>query len=1207
LGGTIKELDKEDWDKGIYNSLEIMKEALIMSFEQNPNALAKLLATGNATLTHTQDKGKWGTEFPKLLMEVRDELKGAQPSTSISTVKVISEDYGVVQAETNPTEEKTQEFIDLIKPQIQAQTYKENKGRFANEMFHYGLMWARNNPKANPVKINKFEGANNNYYNYHALDQKGNALPSIKVLQPIIDEIQKSLGIDMSNYDSVIGNIYLDDQYVYPHKDTTESVTARNYPVVVYTIGNDSGLGIVDDNDGKMTFTNNYDTVYLPSGDKLKGYTNEVLTKNGSIYTFGMDGKGRFELTHSTPTNSKKTKPFPPITLPNGKVVTNYTITLTFRRAADLEPGMPTAPAKITTEPTVQPTEVKTVSVKLINDEDIARFKSYIEKAGGLKPKEFFTASTKFSAFYNSASGRKEGAPQESKWLLNIDGTYDLVDQITGEIYLTNVDLLTGIQTITKTKAEEIEDKIKDIETQIAKGKLGGAQLAQQIEGKLDANKDQLIALLGQTMYSKNLKDVVYKELLQNAFDATKIAIAEGKIKKGEVDITIDEKERTITFTDNGIGMSSEIVQKAFFTIGGTYKGENVDNKLKSGGLGLAKMAFIFGSERLILKTINNGIETTVDATSQEIRNDNFKINTKSSNQANGTSVTVKIPETYTDAKGEKRDIDFPSYTSSEEKYSFLAKPLIGNIDVKYSIKNRTASYLAQESKKLKLGTIPEGYTLFTNATTDFAEIEIYIDNNKPESKYDIKHQILSSGLYQFDKSFKTGSDKIPLNIIVNIKPTVDTVNPQYPFNNQREDFRPTVDSDITALNHYLATLWKTIELKMLKNSFSKIQNIEAIDINNVDKAVVAKNKELLKSFEAIDEKTIITDTINDFRDLDKDLKITDGGVRSSSRSITKEEIKKEEEKGYRASFRAKKEVKIDKSFETGLNPNKPIVHNNTNMQLSETDVKFLSEVSSVLLEYKKSIMKFYGEDYSDNIKTQLWGVSIDKTYGGVNVNPDFVNMLAINPFYHLPENLNVDTVNYLAVAIDHLIIHELNHNFERNEGAGFTGRFLQTYAEIQSLPNHFELFSNLKLVIKNNLQTIKKLNNEYRSADNVESGFEGNKLQQGDQERTDRGYETIPTDDTEINEGSEEIVSGSNNEFGEIIRAAVSKKESAAFKKQKNAAIKSILDGVKDYRLDEIMAVNGYDYKDIISNLEAATTEDEFNKIINKILKYLC
>ena len=59
-----------------------MGYGLYASFEQNPDALAKLLATGNATLTHTQDKGKWGTEFPKLLMEVRDELRPAQASVS---------------------------------------------------------------------------------------------------------------------------------------------------------------------------------------------------------------------------------------------------------------------------------------------------------------------------------------------------------------------------------------------------------------------------------------------------------------------------------------------------------------------------------------------------------------------------------------------------------------------------------------------------------------------------------------------------------------------------------------------------------------------------------------------------------------------------------------------------------------------------------------------------------------------------------------------------------------------------------------------------------------------------------------------------------------------------------------------------------------------------------------------------------------------
>jgi predicted NAD-dependent protein-ADP-ribosyltransferase YbiA (DUF1768 family) len=51
-----------------------MKRFILESFKQNPEALTKLLATGDATLTHTQDKSKWGTEFPKLLMEVRSEL-----------------------------------------------------------------------------------------------------------------------------------------------------------------------------------------------------------------------------------------------------------------------------------------------------------------------------------------------------------------------------------------------------------------------------------------------------------------------------------------------------------------------------------------------------------------------------------------------------------------------------------------------------------------------------------------------------------------------------------------------------------------------------------------------------------------------------------------------------------------------------------------------------------------------------------------------------------------------------------------------------------------------------------------------------------------------------------------------------------------------------------------------------------------------------
>ena len=73
LGRKIQELDVATWDK---ESPRVMKDLIKASFEQNPDALQKLLDTGNATLTHTQDKSKWGTLFPQILMEVRQELSG---------------------------------------------------------------------------------------------------------------------------------------------------------------------------------------------------------------------------------------------------------------------------------------------------------------------------------------------------------------------------------------------------------------------------------------------------------------------------------------------------------------------------------------------------------------------------------------------------------------------------------------------------------------------------------------------------------------------------------------------------------------------------------------------------------------------------------------------------------------------------------------------------------------------------------------------------------------------------------------------------------------------------------------------------------------------------------------------------------------------------------------------------------------------------
>lgn len=72
IGRNIKNLNTQAWNA---NSSKIMKALIKASFSQNPDAAQRLIDTGNATLTHTQDDSKWSTEFPRILMEVREELK----------------------------------------------------------------------------------------------------------------------------------------------------------------------------------------------------------------------------------------------------------------------------------------------------------------------------------------------------------------------------------------------------------------------------------------------------------------------------------------------------------------------------------------------------------------------------------------------------------------------------------------------------------------------------------------------------------------------------------------------------------------------------------------------------------------------------------------------------------------------------------------------------------------------------------------------------------------------------------------------------------------------------------------------------------------------------------------------------------------------------------------------------------------------------
>lgn len=153
IGRKIKDLNTVSWDKA---SSDIMKDLLLESFSQNPEALNKLLSTGDATLTHTQDKGKWGTEFPKILMEVRELLRNRsnikQPAITDTTKEFL--DYA---NQFGFTDEAALLAKDLPKAVEEAKKVEEEYVFTFNDGFKINLPFSLNDQQKSALyELEKF-------------------------------------------------------------------------------------------------------------------------------------------------------------------------------------------------------------------------------------------------------------------------------------------------------------------------------------------------------------------------------------------------------------------------------------------------------------------------------------------------------------------------------------------------------------------------------------------------------------------------------------------------------------------------------------------------------------------------------------------------------------------------------------------------------------------------------------------------------------------------------------------------------------------------------------------------------------------------------------------------------------------------------------------------------------------------------------------
>ena len=262
--------------------------------------------------------------------------------------------------DTNLTLEQSNDFIDLLQPQIRNQAYVENKAVTANRIFSFGLRWARKIPNINEkskqnwgtigkprpdlVTINSYSDFT---YGYFKTDQNNNPIPALSELNPIIKFIESKMLINMNDYDSMLGNIYENNSFIHQHRDITESRTAVYYPVIVINLGSSGGLlydKLTSDKDLTSSVAYKEFEQAIKQDIKYEDRIGVLPIKNGGIYAFGVDGINRFTFNHRILDGIGET-PTKPLIVPrfdkNGdkigkKELTNYRITLTFRRAQDI-------------------------------------------------------------------------------------------------------------------------------------------------------------------------------------------------------------------------------------------------------------------------------------------------------------------------------------------------------------------------------------------------------------------------------------------------------------------------------------------------------------------------------------------------------------------------------------------------------------------------------------------------------------------------------------------------------------------------------------------------------------------------------------------------------------------------------------------------------------------------------------------------------
>lgn len=626
----------------------------------------------------------------------------------------------------------------------------------------------------------------------------------------------------------------------------------------------------------------------------------------------------------------------------------------------------------------------------------------------------------------------------------------------------------------------------------------------ERIAGSIGADKARLIELLGATMYNKPILEVATKELLQNAFDAVKGALHLGQVEpavvredgsyapsEARIEVIAYPADRVLEVRDNGVGMTTGTLQSALFTIGGTDK-PALPADQRSGGLGLAKMAFLFGSEWVEVDTVRDGWRTHVRATSAELQSDAFTIERSRAEAGvpNGTTVRVAIPTHYTSPTGDRVALRFEAY---DVRYVLDLLALTAPIHVLYrelgpegSAKDgRGRKEIAVRRPLVGVRWRVPGSRPFTRVRFDWGWADVFVDDDLQSSEIH-SVTVLSAGLWQFTHYVEglATRRRVTLDVHTSVEPT----DPRYPFDNHRQGFRRTIQPDLNALASYLSRWSRAEQAAATSRQFERaILMPRAPRLMEPDAALAAEAEAAFAAGPAgLPMREVERPAFEELTPAQLHTRDPSGGERQVAASATFERPADD----LRAFFGTS-------AFDT----RRPIFHNNTTARYDDLPgaAAFFAEVGTVVAEFVERVGQDYARygELTAPARPYASGVSIDQSYRGVHIRVPFPAVF-LNPLGFRAQN-----PRGAAAGATLALVHEVVHTAASGHNESFVAMLHDEFEKFwdDGLYDEFQLV--METVYERHWEVFRALRERYESLDTAVAGpsLEGEAARSGGRE----------------------------------------------------------------------------------------------------------